>query len=94
MDEWPAKPDHIAKILDDFTRPAGPQALIGAMSIGDRRQEIVFIGIDMDQSALESMLDSCLLTDHEMQVRCAPASRSSVLSRLLCVPLSCRPSVC
>jgi G3E family GTPase len=35
---------------------------------GDRRQEIVFIGIEMDQEAIESDLGFALLTDSEMAV--------------------------
>ncbi|MGN8160332.1 zinc metallochaperone GTPase ZigA [Salinisphaera sp. SWV1] len=35
---------------------------------GDRRQEIVMIGIDMDRDALEVRLDACLLTDAECAV--------------------------
>lgn len=34
---------------------------------GDRRQEIVFIGIDMEEATLRPKLDACLLTDEEMQ---------------------------
>jgi G3E family GTPase len=34
---------------------------------GDRRQEIVFIGIQMDQPKLTTLLDQCLLTDEEYQ---------------------------
>jgi G3E family GTPase len=33
---------------------------------GDRRQEIVFIGQDMDRTGLSGLLDGCLLTDEEM----------------------------
>lgn len=32
---------------------------------GDRRQEIVFIGIDIDQTAVTNKLTSCLVTDEE-----------------------------
>jgi G3E family GTPase len=34
---------------------------------GDRRQEIVLIGMDMNQEKLIKMFDSCLLTDVEMK---------------------------
>jgi G3E family GTPase len=35
--------------------------------VGDRRQEIVFIGIGMDEAALRQRLDACLLTTDEMR---------------------------
>ncbi|MEN0061163.1 MAG: GTP-binding protein [Myxococcota bacterium] len=34
---------------------------------GDRRQEIVIIGIDMDEAALTSAFDACLLNDDELE---------------------------
>lgn len=33
---------------------------------GDRMQEVVFIGVDMDREAIESRLNACLLTAEEM----------------------------
>lgn len=33
---------------------------------GDRCQELVWIGVDVDEAKLRAMLDSCLLTDAEM----------------------------
>eukprot|EP00879_Flechtneria_rotunda_P023271 GHRR01024614.1.p1 GENE.GHRR01024614.1~~GHRR01024614.1.p1 ORF type:complete len:181 (-),score=34.36 GHRR01024614.1:241-783(-) len=33
---------------------------------GDRCQELVWIGINMDEAAIRRMLDACLLTDEEM----------------------------
>jgi G3E family GTPase len=35
---------------------------------GDRRQEIVFIGADMDRAALEASMEAALLTEEEMQL--------------------------
>ncbi|MBX3433186.1 MAG: GTP-binding protein [Pirellulales bacterium] len=52
--EWPEDPGLVAEIRSDF---AGPY--------GDRRQELVFIGIEMDRVVIESCLEACLLTDEE-----------------------------
>ncbi len=35
---------------------------------GDRRQEIVLIGINMNKDALKKMLDDCLITNEQMQL--------------------------
>ena len=35
---------------------------------GDRRQELVMIGVEMDQSFVQSALDACLLTDVELSL--------------------------
>lgn len=54
-DEWPEESDEQRRIEADFIEP-----------YGDRRQELVFIGIDMDQPVIESNLEHCLLTDDEL----------------------------
>ena len=54
-EHWPedqSSRDAIEKNWDDLT--------------GDARQEIVLIGMDMDQAALTAQFDACLLTDDEM----------------------------
>ncbi|MBL9007575.1 MAG: GTP-binding protein [Myxococcales bacterium] len=53
-DEWPSDPEERAQI---------ERAMDG--EFGDRRQEIVLIGIAMDEAALRAGLDACLLTDAE-----------------------------
>jgi G3E family GTPase len=53
-EEWPTEPEARAEIQRDFEG-----------EYGDRRQELVFIGIDMDEATLRSGLDACLLTDRE-----------------------------
>ena len=54
-EEWPGDAEALAEVRQGFQ---------GAY--GDRRQEIVFIGMDMDRVVIESLLEECLLTDEEM----------------------------
>lgn len=55
---WPDNPLQRDVILQDFDLES---------EFGDRRQEIVFIGVGMDQDKICEQLDSALLTDEEMQ---------------------------
>lgn len=54
-DEWPTDEDSRAEIDADWQAP-----------FGDRRQELVFIGMGVDEAALRAKLDACLLNDAEM----------------------------
>jgi G3E family GTPase len=62
--DWPTEQEAQEAILAEFQ---------GAW--GDRRQELVVIGIGMDQAALTARFDACLLTDEEMAL--GPAGWSS-----------------
>jgi hypothetical protein len=57
QDQWPEDPDDIASIRESMQEPWG-----------DRRQELVFIGTDMDHVVLLSRLEECLLSDQEMEL--------------------------
>ena len=56
-DEWPQDPNQRKVIVSDFDLES---------AYGDRRQEIVFIGANMDEAAISRQLDSALLTDAEL----------------------------
>lgn len=53
--EWPEDPEAVALIRAHWDD-----------RVGDARQELVLIGIGMDQDALRGRFDACLLTDAEM----------------------------
>eukprot|EP00761_Pharyngomonas_kirbyi_P009389 gb/GECH01009405.1/.p1 GENE.gb/GECH01009405.1/~~gb/GECH01009405.1/.p1 ORF type:complete len:712 (+),score=163.50 gb/GECH01009405.1/:1-2136(+) len=54
-EDWPDEPEICSAIQADFKEP-----------YGDRRQEIVIIGVNMNKEKVVEILDSCLLTDEEM----------------------------
>ncbi|HEX3381837.1 MAG TPA: GTP-binding protein [Paraburkholderia sp.] len=58
--EWPEADDELAAEIaaDWYGAPDD-------MSIGDRRQELVLIGVDIDPAAWRAKFDACLLTDDE-----------------------------
>ena len=58
--EWEGG-DQEDTILDTMRGPGGEQ-----YEYRDRRQEIVFIGRNIKESAIRELLDSCILTDEEM----------------------------
>jgi G3E family GTPase len=54
-ERWPRDPESVERILDKWVD-----------GVGDARQELVLIGMGMDEDALRARLDVCLLTDAEM----------------------------
>ncbi|MCH8538503.1 MAG: zinc metallochaperone GTPase ZigA [Alkalimonas sp.] len=54
-DEWPDDDESQAAILEQFQQP-----------FGDRRQELVFIGQQLDKANMLAQLDNALLTDAEL----------------------------
>ncbi|VFR82201.1 Putative metal chaperone, involved in Zn homeostasis, GTPase of COG0523 family [plant metagenome] len=54
-DQWPEDPETLKLIQSKWMD-----------GVGDARQELVLIGIGMDEAALRARLDACLLTDGEM----------------------------
>ncbi len=55
--DWPEDEELRGSIAGEFKGP-----------FGDRRQELVVIGIEMDRAALKNRLDQCLLDDEEMKM--------------------------
>ena len=55
--QWPDDPEYLAHIRENLD----PE-------FGDRRQELVFIGVGLDEAAMRAKLDACLLNDEEMRL--------------------------
>jgi G3E family GTPase len=55
-DEWPEDEETRAQIQNDWQEPWG-----------DRRQELVFIGVEVDEAALRKRLEAALLTPKELE---------------------------
>ncbi|MBA1181276.1 GTP-binding protein [Pseudomonas psychrotolerans] len=54
-EQWPEDEETVALIKEKWHE-----------GVGDARQELVLIGMDMDEAALRARLDACLLTDSEL----------------------------
>ncbi|WP_221079024.1 zinc metallochaperone GTPase ZigA [Alcaligenes faecalis] len=54
-ERWPEDPEAVALIKEKWDE-----------RVGDARQELVLIGMEMDEAALRARFDACLLSDEEM----------------------------
>ena len=53
---WPDDEEYVKSALSRFEG-----------EYGDRKQELVFIGVDMNQEKIYAKLDQCLLTENELK---------------------------
>ncbi|WP_373973846.1 zinc metallochaperone GTPase ZigA [Chitinibacter sp. SCUT-21] len=58
QEHWPKDDESLDAIADGWND-----------DFGDRKQQIVFIGIEMDEDQLKSRLNACLLTDAELAAK-------------------------
>jgi len=53
--DWPTDQDYLDSIAENWVEP-----------FGDMRQELVFIGQNLDQDKMTKALEDCLLTEDEV----------------------------
>lgn len=54
-DQWPEEEDYLTEIEQQWQEP-----------FGDMRQELVFIGQNLDEQQIRQQLDNCLLNDTDL----------------------------
>jgi G3E family GTPase len=90
--EWPA--EAVAAILEDFDDATHNENDLLITTVGDRRQEVVFIGSDLDrdsnQRVIIQALNQCLLNDDEWNVYCARRTDEPSLRSLFPNPLQAK----
>lgn len=84
-DKWP--PEARESILQDFDDHNHDEASF--TSVGDRRQELVFIGpgVQRNQGLIRTALDQCLLDDREWQLYRQDRDNRNMLAKLFPNPL-------
>ena len=69
-EDWPKDAEAVADIWENFTpaeRFIDLETVDPITAIGDRRQELKFTGLGLDEAKLTATLNECLLTDEEME---------------------------
>ena len=73
-EDWPKDPEAVSDIWENFTPPErfiDLETVDPITAIGDRRQELKFTGLGLDEAKLTATLNECLLTDEEMELNSA-----------------------
>ena len=91
-EQWPS--EAVKTILQDFDCEEHNEEAVPCSSVGDRRQEIVFIGPTLDDSRNQRdicrTLDQCLLTDEEWSIYTKNRSDDSKLQKYFASTLAAK----